>query len=1104
MRRLACSFLISCSIAGLLPAAPPPSDQWMVLLSDSPVVERYPGRIERTRAAAAGYRQHIVDAQTDLRAQIAAQGIKVIGAVQHLLNGVFVAATPAQAAALRNLPGVAGVVPMRRFHLADQLTLSDVQQAWSSTAIGGAGNAGAGLKIGIIDTGIDQTHPSFQDNSLQTPPGFPKCDTYTLGATTQSDCAFTNSKVIVARSYVSTISPGVSPSDSRPDDNSARDLGGHGTAVASVAAGVASSYVSNALSGVAPKAFLGNYKIYGSPELGSGASESGILEALDDAVVDGMDVVNFSSATPAFESPTDTGAICGAPTGSPCDPLAAAFENAMKLGEVIAVVAAGNLGSTGYQYTTDGAGTYGSITSPAYTPSVIAAGGVQNDITYGASINVSGKNVPSNLATLAAFPAVDSIVLNSPLTAAIIDVTQVGDDPQLCTAPATANLTGDIALISRGCFFSVSVPNAQAAGAVGVVIIDSSSGSLTGWGGLNGATIPVLMVSQSDGQNLQAFVDANASVQVTLNTQESQVPASAVGTVPESVAYFASRGPSVGNYGLKPDISAAATNFLIAAEDVDPFGDLFSLERYAVADGTSFSSPMVAGAAALVKQAQPNLTPLQVKSALVNSATLSGVLNQAGTAPAAIADVGSGLLQAQNAAVPQVEFNPSTISFGSVAEGLPAAQTVVITNSSGSPLSLTFTVSATTPAPSTQVLVNGSSAASVAVSATGGSVTVRLSGGIPPAGRYEGVINVTGASTPLHIPYMFVAPSNTAYDIIPLEGTFFDGPVGEQIPAEYGLPVLRVIDRFGTSVPNLPVTWAVQAGGGQVLSGTQFTATATDPNGIAYATVTLGPKAGSQQFSATAAGMKVNFTGNARNVPAIAAGGIVDGAAFTPGRAVAPGSIISIFGTSLSDSSAGATQFPLPLGINGVAFTFDVPSAGVSLPGRFHYVSATQLNVQVPWELANYPSATVKVIINYTYSSTYTLNLATYSPGFFAYQSGGQSYASAQDSTLALVTASNPVARGTTVVLYMNGLGPVHNQPADGWPALDASSTSIINPTITIGGQPAAITFSGLAPGYADLYQVNATVPTGIGTGAQPVTCAIGGVSCQTVNLYVK
>jgi adhesin/invasin len=59
-------------------------------------------------------------------------------------------------------------------------------------------------------------------------------------------------------------------------------------------------------------------------------------------------------------------------------------------------------------------------------------------------------------------------------------------------------------------------------------------------------------------------------------------------------------------------------------------------------------------------------------------------------------------------------------------------------------------------------------------------------------------------------------------------------------------------------------------------------------------------------------------------------------------------------------------------------------------------------------------------------------------------------------------------------------------------------------PAISIGGQPAIVSFSGLAPGFADLYQVNAVVPSGIGTGSQPVTCSIGGVSCQTVTLYVR
>jgi len=304
------------------------------------------------------------------------------------------------------------------------------------------------------------------------------------------------------------------------------------------------------------------------------------------------------------------------------------------------------------------------------------------------------------------------------------------------------------------------------------------------------------------------------------------------------------------------------------------------------------------------------------------------------------------------------------------------------------------------------------------------------------------------------------------------------------------------------------VKWAETAGGGSVLSGSQYTSTVTNNNGIAYATVVLGSTVGAQAFSATVAGLTVPFAGTGRLTPAISSGGIIDGASFTAGRAVAPGSIISIFGQNLADSSAGATQFPLPLGIvtgnSAVAFSFDIPSAGISLPARFHYVSPTQINVQVPWELANYTSASVKVIINATYSSVYTLKLATYAPGFFTYSANGQTIAAALDLSYTEISASHPVTRGNTVELFLNGLGPVNNQPADGWPAPDATSTTIATPTITIGGQPATVTFSGLAPGFADLYQINVTVPTGIGTGLQPVTCSIGGVSCQAANLYVN
>jgi uncharacterized protein (TIGR03437 family) len=1090
-------------------AAPPLSREYVVMLNEPSVVSRYPGRIEATRAVSEPYRQHLKQVQADLTRQIEAINVRVIGGVQHLANALFVKATPAQAAALKSLPGVKAVIPSKRYHLNDQLTLSDVQGAWAASKIGGQSNAGAGLKIAIIDTGIDQTHPSFQDSTLTTPAGFPKCDV-------PSNCAYTTNKVIVARSYVNYLTAGSNPADpaadSRPDDLSAQDLDGHGTAVSSVAAGVPGTVDGASISGVAPQAFLGNYKIYGSPEVNDYASDSGIMSALEDAVLDGMDIANLSSGSPAFGGPLDTGQICGEPEGEPCDPAAYAIEQAIDNGEILVVVAAGNAGSTGYQASKTGAPTFGTIASPAYAPSALAAGGIENDVTYANSIQIAGTGVPSNLTKIAAFPSADGPIPTTSLTGPLVDVTKADDsDGLLCTAIQVGSLTGDIALIQRGtCDFSVKVTFAQSAGAVGVVFINNSADptTLSGWGGLSTTQIPSFMISQSDGASLKTYVDATSGVTATMDPNSFQISSASLGFIPDSVAYFASRGPATGSNGLKPDASAVATDFLLAAENADPYGDLYNASRYATADGTSFSTPMLAGGAALVKQANPTLTPLQLKSAVVNTATLSGLLNQAGTAPASITEVGAGIMQAQNAVLATVQIVPSTVSFGLLSGSLPNSQTLTVTNTGSSAVSLAVSVAQPSMSGTAQVLANNSTSSTLNVAAGGSAaLQVSLSGAVPSAGRYEGLISLTGGPVPLHVPYMFLVANNTVYDVISLYGEAFDGPVNQPLPLGEGPLAIRVIDQNGAPVSNAAVDWAVTIGGGTVESGADNTSTSTDENGIAFATVALGSTLGAQEFTATVGGLTLPFDGNARLQPAINAGGVVDAASYSGGRAVAPGSIISVFGTGMGDGTGSALTIPLPYGIvtptASVAFSFDVPSASVSVPGRFFYASPNQLNVQVPWELAGYSSAIVKVIVNFTYSAEYTLPLATYSPGFFANTVAGQSIAAALDSTNKVVTTSNAVARGSVVQLFMNGLGPVQNPPASGTAVTTVDSTTT-TPTITIGGETASVSYSGLAPYFVGLYQVNALVPLGIGTGLQTLTCSIGSVSCPQAMLPVK
>jgi minor extracellular serine protease Vpr len=158
--------------------------------------------------------------------------------------------------------------------------------------------------------------------------------------------------------------------------------------------------------------------------------------------------------------------------------------------------------------------------------------------------------------------------------------------------------------------------------------------------------------------------------------------------------------------------------------------------------------------------------------------------------------------------------------------------------------------------------------------------------------------------------------------------------------------------------------------------------------------------------------------------------------------------------------------------------------------------------VFVPWELENYPSAQVKMTYANsvpTPSNVLTATLNNFTPAFFMYNNGSVFIADAVDGVNCpapyIIGPTCPATQGALVQFYVNGLGPVSNQPASGDPAPGPPNLAqtTTNPVIMIGGQQAQIQFSGLAPGFVGLYQVNATIPTGIGHGNQPITIAIGG-----------
>jgi minor extracellular serine protease Vpr len=166
------------------------------------------------------------------------------------------------------------------------------------------------------------------------------------------------------------------------------------------------------------------------------------------------------------------------------------------------------------------------------------------------------------------------------------------------------------------------------------------------------------------------------------------------------------------------------------------------------------------------------------------------------------------------------------------------------------------------------------------------------------------------------------------------------------------------------------------------------------------------------------------------------------------------------------------------------------------------YVSPTQVNVQVPWELQGQSSVQMKINVDYTSSNVVKVALADYSPALFE---AGAGVVAALNGDNRVVTSTNPARRGQTIQLFANGLGPVTNQPATGDPASGTSLAQTKSPaTVTIGGQQATVSFSGLAPGFAGLYQINATVPAGLSAGNQTISVSIGGKTSKTSGIIVQ
>ncbi|SRR5579883_345926 len=225
------------------------------------------------------------------------------------------------------------------------------------------------------------------------------------------------------------------------------------------------------------------------------------------------------------------------------------------------------------------------------------------------------------------------------------------------------------------------------------------------------------------------------------------------------------------------------------------------------------------------------------------------------------------------------------------------------------------------------------------------------------------------------------------------------------------------------------------------------------------------------------------------------------GSAATYAPPLVPGELATLYGTNLSLTSGGILSLPVPFTLGGVQVTV----GGFAAP--VYYASPTQINFQVPFEAPVSGIAPVVVKLYGNASAPQQVPMAEYAPGLFAYArtAGVIDPIVVHASDYSLVTPANPAKAGENLVLYGTGVGTFDLPPATGAGAsASPAAQTKVTPTVTVGGASAQVLFSGLAPGYVGLLQINITLPAQLPSGTLPMLIQYGTAAAPQVNLYVK
>jgi len=579
------------------------------------------------------------------RATKAVNGLKVMEQYKFALNGMAVKVTPDEAEALSKLPGVARVVRESTYKLNTDVGPVKIgaPRIWDgSVTNSGVGVLGAGIIIGTVDSGINSDSRSFADIGDD---GYDHTNPLGEGVYI-GDCEvefpeMCNDKLIGVRSY-DQITDVYSDTNVFPPGlpQNGEDYSGHGSHTAGTSGGnilrnvpvltpgageesdgIPGPFSFEQISGVAPHANVIAYQICypGRSDAGDTYGDcpgAAILAGINDAIQDGVDVINYSISGGNFPWTND---------------VELAFLAARNAGIFVAT-SAGNSGPN--------AGTT-SKHAPWYT--AVAASTHGREITYSKEIgNFTGGD--TELGTLTGSNNSLGITASIVYAADFPNENDPEGDPAQCLQPYPAGtFSGEIVLCDRGAIARVQkAENAAAGGAGGFVLGNVSVGSVDN----DTYVIPGIHIGFENAELLRAWLASGTDHMATITPSEGELVIGAG----DDLAGFSSRGPNQSISTLSPQVAAPGVSIYAASADqkFGHDGHIADPSDFDFLSGTSMASPHVAGAAALLMAANPTWNPDNVRSALMMTAT-TNMRKEDGTTAADWFDMGAGRIQVDQA-----------------------------------------------------------------------------------------------------------------------------------------------------------------------------------------------------------------------------------------------------------------------------------------------------------------------------------------------------------------------------------------------------------------------------------------------------------------------